>query len=926
MKTLFLIILFGLFSNICNSQIGAEIIEKRNIYNKKGDYYYDRNEFKQAIFYYNLAYKKDTSDYFSILKKAEAYNKLKLYPQAEECFHIVFNANLRVNNAYRLKYALVLLENNKVEEFKYWLNEYSQVVEAEIKSENYLVSSENRIQLYKDTSIVSASDTLKFKIKYEGYKYRRRSDEEKQIFIILSNGDDYTINASETDDFKFSFQPMEDYKLIIQHEDILAEDVLANDLLSPAQRKSKFLMPPPIQTGELQLEKGMKYQFSSGKYKITPEYLNTVNELKRKYQSPDANTVDLTALVKELQLAEGDIYTIRFANDVDPNEAYKKLEVSILAMNDRTVNIYGQSFMVVLPDRPDENFAIQTDTEELEKNFSPKKHSIHVDDKPLFITTEEKVDEEFLSLMVNTEMVDNVSQNRILTANEISIIPGTEYLLTLSKPDPFMGENIEVFVPLTKGVKYNLTSNEVTSDDYKTALAEFLTGRSEVKLTDEEIIDISVLSKELEVKPGEEVSFSLLPVKKFGKQPTAAEEIISSLTVDEKVFEISQNDKYIINVPFTMNSTVNLQTDLEYLQENFEPEAFTVNLDTFSFISEITVDTTGYGALRSSGWLSMSVNTDSIEEVEQEDRFFANEVSIIPGNEYILTITKIDALTKEKDEIIIPLLRQVKYDFTSNPESEDMYRESLKEFMAGREDIEASDGTLIDITMLSKELQIEEDDEISFSLLPVRKLTREPTPEVTTEKSSLYLDNKVVEFNYIHKYTINIPLNENREVNVQTNVEHLQENFDPSSFTVNVDTTSCFAKQNSGTLEEVITDPVFDVVIVNFDLNEHILTPGANSTILEKVVNELKDDSRLYVTIKGYTDGLGDASYNLNLSRRRAESVKEFLKENGIGEKRIRTFSFGESQALKEGVNWEDLSEEELRKQRKVEIVIYLPE
>jgi len=87
----------------------------------------------------------------------------------------------------------------------------------------------------------------------------------------------------------------------------------------------------------------------------------------------------------------------------------------------------------------------------------------------------------------------------------------------------------------------------------------------------------------------------------------------------------------------------------------------------------------------------------------------------------------------------------------------------------------------------------------------------------------------------------------------------------------------------------------------------------------------LKGDSRLYVTIKGYTDPLGDADYNEKLSRNRALAVKDFLASNGIGENRIRTFSFGESLSLQEGKDWEDLSEAELQKHRKVEIVIYLP-
>ena len=178
-----------------------------------------------------------------------------------------------------------------------------------------------------------------------------------------------------------------------------------------------------------------------------------------------------------------------------------------------------------------------------------------------------------------------------------------------------------------------------------------------------------------------------------------------------------------------------------------------------------------------------------------------------------------------------------------------------------------------------------------------------------------------------------MPLGEEQKVNMQTNIEYLQENYDPGAISIDVDTAEFFSEIEIDTTglgdriikDEEIKDPVFDVIVINFELNEHVLLPDAKKIIQESVIDELKKDSRLYVTVKGYTDALGDADYNYRLSKKRAESVNEFLKENGIGENRIRTFSFGESQALKDGVNWEDLSEEELRKHRKVEIVIYLP-
>jgi len=941
MRTLILIVLLGLISTFCYTQLSKTITEKRNVYNNKGNYYFDRNEFEKAIVYYNMAYKKDPYDYFSILKKAEAYTKLKLYPQAEECYRIVFGSNRPLDNAYRLKYALVLLANNKQEEFKQWLGLYNQVVEEETKGENYLVSSEKRIQLYKDTSLVIVTqeknlDTIKFKIKYAGYRPRSRtSSEDIKLILLLSSGEEYTVDASGENNFEFSFRPMENYRLIIQRENIKVDDIINNDQLTTAQKRALFLNPQPVQKAKINLQSGMKYQFTAGQNSISTQYLGNLKELAHNYQIPDESIINLTALVKELQLTAGEIYTVRFVKDEIQDNTYKGIEVSTLFLNDKEVRIYGQSFFGIVPVKTEMYFSIQTNISVIEKNFSSKKHAIIIDEAPVFKEEEEDALKWLISLIVNTDSIEEVKSINRLSAKEISIIPRTEYILTLSKPDPInTGKKIEVIVPLTRGVKYNLSSSQKNNAEFKEALAEFLISREGLELTNEEVIDISVLSKELEVQPGEDLSFTLLPVKQFSKKPTVSEELKLRLTLDGKIFNIIRDEKYTINIPFNPDRTINFQTDLNYMQENFEVDAITLRLDTISFTSEIIVDTTGYTDLKSSGWLvSMSINTDSVEEVERQNQFIASEVSIIPGKEYILTVSKVDGETGEEIEIIVPLSRNVKYDFTANPRSEEAYKESLNNFLAGREGIETIDGEVIDIRLISKELQIKEGDKISFSLLPVRELPGIKTTEVEA-KSSLYLDNKVVEFIDIQKFTIIVPLTNERQVNMQTDLGHLQENYTPDSFTLDVDTLSFFSEITVDTtgygyrvIKEnmQIKDPVFDVITVNFDLNEYNLRPEAMKIIQENVIEALKNDSRLYVTIKGYTDALGDADYNLTLSKKRAEAVKDFLKSNGIGESRIRTFSYGASQLLEKNINWKNLDETELKKYRKVEIVIYLP-
>lgn len=55
------------------------------------------------------------------------------------------------------------------------------------------------------------------------------------------------------------------------------------------------------------------------------------------------------------------------------------------------------------------------------------------------------------------------------------------------------------------------------------------------------------------------------------------------------------------------------------------------------------------------------------------------------------------------------------------------------------------------------------------------------------------------------------------------------------------------------------------------------------------------------VTIEGHTDAIGPDSYNLHLSERRAEAVKQYLiSVHGIDASRIKTRGFGENQPLNE--------------------------
>lgn len=79
---------------------------------------------------------------------------------------------------------------------------------------------------------------------------------------------------------------------------------------------------------------------------------------------------------------------------------------------------------------------------------------------------------------------------------------------------------------------------------------------------------------------------------------------------------------------------------------------------------------------------------------------------------------------------------------------------------------------------------------------------------------------------------------------------------------------------------------------VNFATDKSNLDANAR-TLLDDVVADLKNFSDVEVEISGHTDSRGDASYNQKLSERRANSVRDYLVDNGIADNRLSTVGYG---------------------------------
>lgn len=112
----------------------------------------------------------------------------------------------------------------------------------------------------------------------------------------------------------------------------------------------------------------------------------------------------------------------------------------------------------------------------------------------------------------------------------------------------------------------------------------------------------------------------------------------------------------------------------------------------------------------------------------------------------------------------------------------------------------------------------------------------------------------------------------------------------------------------SGTSDVTLTAPVPPPPVVKepgidpstpilFDLGKTQIHESSLD-ILEEAVLELNDNKSSYIIIDGHTDDIGSPSSNRILSYKRAQAVKEYLKEMGIDEKRLITVGHGEEEPI----------------------------
>ena len=106
---------------------------------------------------------------------------------------------------------------------------------------------------------------------------------------------------------------------------------------------------------------------------------------------------------------------------------------------------------------------------------------------------------------------------------------------------------------------------------------------------------------------------------------------------------------------------------------------------------------------------------------------------------------------------------------------------------------------------------------------------------------------------------------------------------------------------------------------VLFDFDKATLKPAAEKT-LAGIVQQMKSEPNLRADIVGHTDSIGTEEYNMGLSKRRAESVRNHVVSKGVATNRLNVSWKGKSQPIATNT-----TEEGRAQNRRVEITLRLP-
>ncbi len=113
---------------------------------------------------------------------------------------------------------------------------------------------------------------------------------------------------------------------------------------------------------------------------------------------------------------------------------------------------------------------------------------------------------------------------------------------------------------------------------------------------------------------------------------------------------------------------------------------------------------------------------------------------------------------------------------------------------------------------------------------------------------------------------------------------------------INTSNSSTEIREHIG-LTEMTLDPIV-IKNIYYPFDDHHLTDDSKKRLDSTLYKTLEENPLMIVELSSHTDNLGSNKYNLNLSQKRAESVKTYLIKKGISKKRLKAMGYGEKRPI----------------------------
>ena len=111
----------------------------------------------------------------------------------------------------------------------------------------------------------------------------------------------------------------------------------------------------------------------------------------------------------------------------------------------------------------------------------------------------------------------------------------------------------------------------------------------------------------------------------------------------------------------------------------------------------------------------------------------------------------------------------------------------------------------------------------------------------------------------------------------------------------------------------------FNLLPIYYSLNSDVLTSRAKAVIDEKLLKLMQKRPEIRVEISSHTDSRASDAFNLDLSKRRAKGVVDYLVSRGIKRSRLEYHGYGESQLVNHCGNGVNCTEEQHAQNRRTE-------